>query len=159
MSETVTAYCSVQDVRDLMDTLTPDVVPDRKILRMIRRAMAEIDSYIKKKCTLPLVTIPDDINEIAANLALSKVLGPAHSGDGTSEEVPYSTRIRNEAIARLVQMRDGEVMISGVVKKPSIYMSNFNVDGTLPPMAQFDLYSFVDNSPTAGFDAYTQEFI
>jgi len=152
----VTYYCSIQDVRDALPTLTADVVGNQLIIRSVAWGQSLINSYLVKKYKLPFTKTPPLVNFIAVCLGVSFVTDPTHSGDGIAELAPFSSRKYKQAIDLLTALVDGTMSLIGEdgVAIPSfskgIYMTNFDVNGTIPAPLEFDLYTPQQGIPSNG---------
>lgn len=111
-------YCSVQDVRNRNnDLLKPGSVDDARITGFIAYSEGIVNGMLAERYPVPLLTVPELIRGITADLAASKALAESAGNAGTNEPPTQSDNLWKQAMDLLKMLADGTMLLAGPVQE------------------------------------------
>ena len=139
-------YCAVGDL--LIGNIPTPVYVDKQ--KYVDDAADEIDSYLGARYVTPIVlepTLPAQrpsalmLKRINAHLASGRLILAAAAGGEDTELHAYGASLVREALAGLMQLASGEIVITGATPAENLGSTD---KGSLPTVSNGDPYSQVD---------------
>jgi len=100
------AYTSVSNVRTENPDIAENVATDARVLRVIQRSDATIDSMLRGRYAVPFAATPPLIDSISTELTAVDILYAVAAGSGKETEQALSAR-REHVMGLLNDLKDG----------------------------------------------------